>query len=199
MEPPSYRGYRYPAEVIGHCVWLYHRFALSLRDVEELMLERGVEVTYETIRQWSITFGSDYARRLRRRRPNPGEDKWHLDEAFIKIQGEHKYLWRAVDQNGMVLDTLVQHKRDKAAASRFFNHKGLNNRAENSHQPTRERERAMKGFRSVGTAQRFLGALSYISPHFRQRRHLLTASDYRQEMKTRFAEWNTVTGVSATG
>lgn len=81
MEPPSYRGYRFPAGVIGHCVWLYHRFALSLCDVEELMLERGVEVTYETIRQWSITFGPDYARRLRRRRPKPG-DKWRLDTTW---------------------------------------------------------------------------------------------------------------------
>lgn len=233
VQAPSYRGYRFPLEVISHCVWLYHRFALSLRDVQELMLERGIDVTYETIHQWSKTFGPEYARRLRHRRPRPG-DKWHLDEVFIKIQGEGKYLWRAVDQDGNVLDILVQNRRDTAAARNFFkklrkktaavprvvitdklrsyaaalrglgmpsidhhSHKGLNNRAENSHQPTRERERAMKGFRSVAGAQRFLGAFSFISPHFRPRRHLMTASDYREEMRTRFAVWNEVTGVSA--
>ena len=82
----TYKGYRYPIEIIGHAVWLYHRFALSLRDVEELMLARGVLVTYETIRSWCARFGPDYANKLRRRRPRPG-DKWHLDEVFVKIDG----------------------------------------------------------------------------------------------------------------
>ncbi|MZE52744.1 IS6 family transposase, partial [Streptomyces sp. SID5770] len=167
---PSYKNHRYPVEIISHCVWLYFRFPLSFREVEELMLERGVIVSYETIRRWCGKFGQAYANSLRRRRPQPG-DKWHLDEVFIKINGEHKYLWRAVDADGHVLDILVQNHRDKAAARRFFrkllkkarsvprvivtdklrsygaahrevmpsvehcSHKGLNNRAENSHQP----------------------------------------------------------------
>ncbi|MFF0291740.1 IS6 family transposase [Streptomyces sp. NPDC005262] len=229
--PPSYRGHRYPVEVISHCVWLYFRFSLSFREVEELMFQRGVIVSHETIRRWCRKFGQAYANGLRRRRPRPG-DKWHLDEVFIKINGELKYLWRAVDQDGNVLDILVQNRRDKGAARRFFrrlmkrtravprvivtdklrsygaahrevmpsvehrSHKGLNNRAENSHQPSRQRERAMKGFRSVGGAQRFLSAFSGISPHFRPRRHLMTAPEHRAEMTIRFAIWDQVTGVT---
>ncbi|MFF1351734.1 IS6 family transposase, partial [Streptomyces sp. NPDC058322] len=116
---PSYRGHRYPVEVISHWVWLYFRFPLGFREVEELMLERGVIVSYETIRRWCLEFGQQYANSLRRRWPRPG-DKWHLDEVFVKINGEQKYLWRAVDQDGMVLDILVQNRRDKTAARRFF-------------------------------------------------------------------------------
>ncbi|MEE1806926.1 IS6 family transposase [Streptomyces sp. BE133] len=226
--PPSYKGHRYPVEVISHCVWLYFRFPLSFREVEELMLQRGISVSYETVRRWCLKFGQAYADGLRRRRPRPG-DKWHLDEVFIEVNGELKYLWRAVDQNGNVLDILVQNRRDKAAARRFFrrlmkktrtvprvvvtdkrraysaahrevmssvehrSHEGLNNRAENSHQPTRQRERAMKGSRSVGGAQRFLSAFSGISPHFRPHRHLMTASDHRAEMTVRFAIWDQIT------
>ncbi|MCX4461047.1 IS6 family transposase (plasmid) [Streptomyces sp. NBC_01340] len=228
---PSYRGHRYPVEVISHCVWLYFRFPLSFREVEELLLQRGVIVSYETVRRWCATFGQAYANGLRRRRPRPG-DKWHLDEVFIKVNGELKYLWRAVDQDGNVLDILVQNRRDKAAARRFFrrlmkrtravprvvvtdklrsygaahrevmssvehrSHKGLNNRAGNSHQPTRQRERAMKGFRSTGGAQRFLSAFSGISPHFRPHRHLMTAFDHRAEMTIRFAIWDQITGTA---
>ena len=204
MDAPSYRGFRFPAEIISHCVWLYHRFTLSLRDIQELMLERGIEVTHESIHQWTRRFGPQYAAALRRRRPRPG-DKWHLDEVFVKVGGVQKYLFRAVDRDGNVLDILLQNRRDTAAARRFFrklmkktrqvprvivtdklasygaahrqvmpsvehrSHKGLNNRAENSHQPTRQRERAMKGFRSMGAAQKFLAAFSGISPHFRPR------------------------------
>jgi transposase-like protein len=225
----SYRGFRFPSGIISHCVWLYHRFSLSLRDVEELMLERGIEVSHETIHQWTRRFGPAYAAALRRRRPRPG-DKWHLDKVFVKINGVQKYLWRAVDQDGNVLDVLLQNRRDQAAARRFFrkllkrtrsvpgvvvtdklrsygaahrtvmpsvehrSHKGLNNRAENSHQPTRQRERAVKGFRSVGAAQRFLAAFSGIPPHFRPRRHRMTATDYRTEMTVRFAVWVQITG-----
>ena len=170
-----YKGYRYPIEVIGHAVWLYQRFALSLRDVEELMVARGVVVTYETIRSWCAKFGPAYAAQLRRRRPRSG-DKWHLDEVFVKINGATHYLWRAVDQHGDVLDILVQSRRNAVVAKRFFRKlltglwyvprvlvidklasyqvahrellpsvthrrsKYLNNRAENSHQPTRIRE-----------------------------------------------------------
>ncbi|GDY68966.1 MULTISPECIES: IS6 family transposase [Streptomyces] len=213
-------------------MWLYFRFPLSFREVEELMLQRGVIVSYETVRRWCAKFGQAYANGLRRRRPRPG-DKWHLDEVFVRVNGELKYLWRAVDQDGNVLDILVQNRRDKAAARRFFrrlmketrsvprvvvtdklrsygaahrevmpsvehrSHKGLNNRAENSHQPTRQRERAMKGFRSTGGAQRFLSAFSGISPHFRPHRHLMTASDHRAEMTIRFAIWDQITGAAS--
>ncbi|MGA6160419.1 IS6 family transposase [Stenotrophomonas sp. NPDC087984] len=228
---PSCKGHRYPVEIIAHCVWLYFRFPLSFREVEELMLERGVLVSYETVRRWCAKFGQAYAGALRLRQPRPG-DKWHLDEVFIKINGEQKYLWRAVDADGTVLDILVQNRRDTAAARRFFrrllkktrtvprvvvtdklpsygaahrkvmpsvehrSHKGLNNRAENSHQPTRQRERAMKDFRSTGGAQRFLSAFSGISPHFRPRRHLMTAPGYRAEMTIRFAIWYQATGTA---
>ena len=117
--PLSYRGYRFPPDIISHAVWLYHRFGLSFRDVEDLLAERSVTVTYETIRQWCLTFGLDYARRLRRRRGRMG-DTWHLDEVFVKIQGRQQYLWRAVDEDGDVLDILVQSRRNKRAAKRFF-------------------------------------------------------------------------------
>jgi putative transposase len=187
----NYRGYRFPREIIAHCVWLYFRFSLSFRDIQEMMLERGVEVSHEAIRLWCLKFGSEYARQLRRRRGRLG-DTWHLDEVFCKINGGLVYLWRAVDQSGEVLDVLVQKRRDAKAAKRFFrkllkalryvpraivtdklpsygaakqsvmptvaHHRGrrLNNRAENSHQPTRERERGMRRFRSMRHAQRFL-------------------------------------------
>ena len=114
----SYKGHRYPAEIIAHCVWLYHRFPLSLREVEGLMLVRGLMVTYETIRQWCAKFGPVYAAGLRRRQPRPG-DTWHLDEVFLTINGRRHYLWRAVDQDGNVLDILVS-CRDAKAAKRFF-------------------------------------------------------------------------------
>ena len=114
-----YRGHRFPAEVIGHAVWLYHRFGLSFRDVEDLLAERGIVVSYEAIRQWCRKFGSEYARKLKRRQGQLG-DIWHLDEVFVNIQGKRHYLWRAVDQDGCVLDILVQTRRDARAAKRFF-------------------------------------------------------------------------------
>ena len=194
------------------------------------MLVRGVIVSYETIRQWCAKFGPEYACRLRRRQPRPG-DTWHLDEVFVTITGRRHYLWRAVDQDGNVLD-ILQPRRDAKAAKRFFRNlltkqcrvprvlvtdklrscavahpavmpsvkhrqsRYLNNRAENSHQPTRQRERAMKRFRIPGSTQRFLAVFSVISPHFRPRRHRLTADDYRTEMADRFATWNDITGSS---
>ncbi len=102
---PSYKRHRFPSEIIGHAVWLCFRFASSYRDVEELLAGRGALLTYETVRQWCRTFGQVYANELRRRRPRPG-DKWHLDEVFISINGVQHYLWRAVDQDGNVLDSL---------------------------------------------------------------------------------------------
>ncbi len=218
--------------IIGHAVWLYFRFALSYRDVEELLAERGVIVTYETVRQWCRKFGQAYANDLRRRRSRPG-DTWHLDEVFITIDGQTHSLWRAVDQDGTVLDILVQSRRNKRAAKKFFRklltglayvprvvitdklasydaakrevlpsvehrrHKGLNNRAENSHQPTRERERRMRRFKSPGHAQRFLAAYGPIAAHFRPRRHRLTAAAYRETRDRRFATWRAVVGLPA--
>ncbi len=108
--PPNYAGYRFPTEVIAHAVWPYFRFALSYRDVEELLAARGVIVTYETVRKWCLRFGQTYANTLRRRRPRAG-DKWYLNEVFIQINGATHYLWRAVDQDGSVLDILVQSRR----------------------------------------------------------------------------------------
>src|SRR3990170_2515750 len=195
MQPDlaSYPGYRFPAEIISHAVWLYHVFSLSLRDVELILAERGIMVTHESIRQWCLKFGADFARRLRRRRPRPG-DTWHLDEVYLRINGVLHYLWRAVDQHGVVLDILVQDRRNATAAKRFFKRllaglkykpkrivtdglrsygaakrevlpdvrhrtsRYLNNRAENSHRPTRRRERQMQRFKSPRQAQRFLSA-----------------------------------------
>src|SRR6516164_1118019 len=118
-ERSSYPRHRFPAEIISHAVWLYHVFSLSLRDVELILAERGVVVTHESIRHWCLKFGADFASRLRRRRPQPG-DTWHLDEVFIRIRGVLHYLWRAVDQHGVVLDILVQDRRNGATAKRFF-------------------------------------------------------------------------------
>src|SRR6267142_2984559 len=114
-----YHRHRFPAEIISHCVWLYFRFALSFRDVEEMLAMRGVSLSYETIREWCLKFGQTYANDLRRRSPRP-DDKWHLDEVFFEINGRIHYLWRAVDQDGDVSDILVQSKRDKKAAKTFF-------------------------------------------------------------------------------
>lgn len=115
MEPISFRGHRFPSEIIRYGVWLYYRFTLSFRDVEELLAERGIEVSYETIRCWTLKFGPVIARNLRRRRNRP-TGIWHLDEMVVRIGGKHMYLWRAVDSEGEVLDMLVQKRRNKAAA-----------------------------------------------------------------------------------
>ncbi len=229
---PCYKHHRFPPEIIAHAVWLYFRFALSYRDVEELLAERGVIRTDETVRQWCHKFGQVYANALRHHRPRPG-DKWHLDEVFIQINGRQHYLWRAVDQDGHVLAILVQARRDKVAASKFLRkllkrltyvprvaitdklasygaakraalprvahrqHKRLNNRAEHAHQPTRERERRMRRFKSPGHAQRFLAAYGPIAGHFRPRRHRLTAVTYRATRDQRFATWRAATGTPA--
>jgi putative transposase len=114
-----YAGYRYPAEIISHAVWRYFRFTLNFRDIEALRAARGIFVTYEAVRQWCLKFGQQYAKEIRRRQPRPG-DAWFLDEVFITIGVQRRYLWRAVDQDGDVLDILVQKHRDKRAAKRFF-------------------------------------------------------------------------------
>jgi putative transposase len=227
-----YAGHRFPPEVIGHAVWLHFRFPLGLRMVEEMLAARGILVSHETVRQWGLKFGQGFANEIRRRLPRPG-DKWHLDEVVITIAGRKHWLWRAVDQDGTVLDALVQSRRDKKAAKRLLRkllkrqtrpprvmitdklasypaakkelmpgvehrrHKGLNNRAENSHQPTRRRERQMKRFKSAGQAQRFLSAHDQINNLFHLRRDHVTATEYRAARAQAFAIWAEVTGAMA--
>ena len=229
---PSYAGYRFPAEIISHAVWLYFRFPLSLRMVDELLAARGIIVSHETVRQWALKFGQGFANQIRRRLPAAG-DKWHLDEVVLTIAGVKHWLWRAVDQTGHVLDILVQSRRDTHAAKRLLRkmlkrqcraprvmitdklrsyaaakravmpsvehrkHKGLNNRAENSHQPTRRRERQMKRFKSAGHAQRFLSAHDGISNLFHLRRHQVPAAQYRAARTEAFAVWAEISGVAA--
>ena len=236
---PSYAGYRFPAEVISYAVYLYFRFPLSLRMVEEMLAVRGIEVSHETVRKWGLSpkgnaegvyFGREIANGIRRRRPQGG-DKWHLDEMVVTIAGKKHYLWRAVDQDGVVLDVLVQSRRNTKAAKRFFKTplKGLryvprvvvtdklgsygaakrqiiphvehrqsrylNNRAENSHQPTRQRERRMKRFKSPRQAQQFLSAHGPIHQHSHPRRHLMTAAEYRAYRTHAFEVWKQETCV----
>ena len=119
MPPLSYSGYRFPRDIIQRAVWMYLRFTLSFRDVEELLAERGIVVTYESIRRWVLTFGPAIARRLRARRPRP-HGRWHLDEMVVRIDGKQMYLWRAVDAEGEVLDVLLQAKRDTKAARKLM-------------------------------------------------------------------------------
>jgi putative transposase len=180
--PPKspYAGYRSPAEVISQAVWLYFRFPLSLRMVEEMLAARGIVVSHETIRQWALKFGQKFANRIRRRLPCAG-DKCHLDEAAIKIVGVTYWLWRTVDQSGMVLDVLVQRRRDKRKVMpgvEHRRHKGLNNRAENSHQPTLRRERQMKRIKSPQQVHRSLDAHDQINNLFHLRRDHVSASEY---------------------
>ena len=225
---PNYKGFRFPPEMNSHAVWLYFRFSLSFRDVEELLAQRGI-VTYETVRQWCLKFGQTYANELRHRRPRCG-DTWHLDEVVLTIRGQKHYVWRAVDQGGNVLEILVQGRRHKKVAKRFFRkflkglqyvprviiteklrsygaakreilpgvehrqHKRLNNRAENSHQPTRLSEKKMRKFKSAKQAQRFLSAFGPISGHFQPQRHLMPAHEYRATLQKRFQVWSEVTG-----
>jgi len=225
-----YIGHRYPAEIISQAVWLYFRFTLSFRDVDELLAARGISVTYETIRQWCLKFGQDFANRIRHRQGRPG-DTWYLDEVYITMNGVRHYLWRAVDQDGDVLDILVQKRRDKRAAKRFFRKllKGVcycprkmvtdklgsygaarreimpsiehvqgkweSNRAEVSHQPTRQRERQMRRFKSHRHAQRFLSAHGPINNLFRIGRHLLKATHYRELRDRSFTLWSEVSYV----
>jgi putative transposase len=217
-----YKRHRFPKQIISHAVWLYYRFPLSYRDVEEMLHRRGITVSYEAIRLWCQKFGQVFAKEIRMRRPGAG-DRWHIDEVFLTISGKTHYLFRAVDQDGEVLDILLQSRRDKKAAKRFFrkllkkqgyvprllitdklrsysaaqkqvlrsveHHTGKreNNRAENSHQPTRERERKMRGFKSAGQAQCFLSAHGVISSFFRPGRHLLGSQSYREFLRQRFA------------
>ena len=219
-----YHRHRFPPEIISHAVWLYHRFGLSLREVEDLLAERGVTVSYEAIRYWCAKFGPCYAAKLRRRQGRLG-DTWFLDEVFVTIRGHRHYLWRAVDQDGDVLDILVQRRRNASAARRFFRKllKGqgreprrlvtdklgsyaaarrsvmpsvvhdtrryANNLAEVSHQPTQQRERQMRKFKSVAQAQRFLSVHGVVRNLFNMGRHRLRAGNYRLLRGRAFTTW----------
>ena len=228
---PRYARHRFPAEVISHAVWLYFRFPLSLRMVEEMLAARGIVVSHETVRQWALKFGQELCQ------PDPPAssgtgDKWHLDEVVISIAGRKHWLWRAVDQHGVVLDILVQSRRNAKAAKRLLRkllkkqgvaprvmitdklasygaakreimpgvehrqHKGLNNRAENSHQPTRRRERIMKRFKSAGQAQRFLSVHDQVANLFRRPANT-NAADHRRARAQAFTTWANVTGIAA--
>jgi putative transposase len=220
----SYAGYRFPPEVISYAVWLYYRFPLSLRMVEEILAARSIDVTYETIRRWAIHFGQQVAKRIRSTAMACG-DKWHLDEVVITMKGKKHWLWRAIDQNGLILDVLVQSRRDTNAAKRLMKklikkhlrtprvlvtdklksyaaankrmglsldhrqHKGLNNLAENSHQPTRVREKVMRRYKSQRHLQRFLSTHSQVANQFMSCRYNRNAKIKRQLRKQAFAAW----------
>jgi putative transposase len=230
--PVSYKRHRFPPEIIAHAVWLYFRFPLSLRLVEEMLLERGILVSYETVRRWALKFGPSYARRLRRKTPSRREI-WHSDEVVVTIAGQKHWLWRAVDQDGYVLDEIVQTRRGTKAAKRLLkrllkkqgcpprrmitdklgsyaaarrqimpavehrSHKGLNNRAENSHLPLRRRERAMQGFRSPGGLQRFISVYSAIRNLFVPPRFRRAALATHLHRLAAMAEWRSAACVAA--
>jgi putative transposase len=228
----SYKRHRFPPEIIAYAVWLYFRFPLSLRLVEEMLLERGILVSYERVRRWALKFGPDYARRLRRKRPNR-RDIWHLDEVVVTISGRKHWLWRAVEQDGYVLDEIVQSRRDTKAAKRLLkrllkkqgcpprrrvtdkfgsyaaahrqimpevehrSHKGLNNRAENSHLPLRKRERMMQGFQSTRGLQRFTSVFSAARNLFVPPRPSRSALATHLHRLQAMAAWKSAAGVLA--
>jgi putative transposase len=214
MTTISFARHQFPPAIIRHTVWLYLRFTLSYRDVEDLLAERGLDVSYESVRRWVLKFGPLFARELRRRRHRP-TSRWHLDEMAVLIGGKQFWLWRAVDDEGEVLDLLVHRRRDKNAAVKLMrkllkkqgfapdvlvtdklrsysaakaalglsarHEQGLrkNNRAENSHQPVRRRERKMQRFKSPGSAQRFLSNHAAVHNTFNVQRHLTSRATLR--------------------
>jgi len=231
MQTISFKRHRFPSEVIRHAVWLYARFTLSYRDVEDLLAERGLDISYETVRRWFLKLGGPIARNLRKTRPTPS-DYWHLDEMVIVIRGKRHWLWRAVDNEGEVLDFLIQPKRNARAALKLlrkllkkqgwaptrivtdklrsyhvaFGKLGLcaehvdskraNNRAANSHQPVRRRERKMQRFKSPGSAQKFLNIQSATYNTFYLQRHLLTRPLFKRYRAEAFEVWENA-GVAA--
>ena len=226
-----YRYFKTSPTVIQLAVMMYVRFPLSLRQVEDLLHERGIDVSYEAIRFWWNRFGSLVGKKLKQRqqRLHQGPDnwRWHLDEVFVKIKGETHYLWRAVDHEGTVLDALVTKKRDRHAALKFLKKQlkwyqapetivtdrlgsyraalrrlGIasrqdvgrytNNRAENSHLPFRRRERAMLGFRSMKTLQKFTAVQSAFTNHFNLERHLYKRSDFKANRDQALRAWRQI-------
>jgi putative transposase len=223
-----FKRHRFPAEIIAHAVWLYYRFPLSLRDVEDLLAERGVTVSFQTVAEWAAKFGLKFAHQLRCRSPGNFADKWHLDEMVVSIKGKKYWLWRAVDAEGYVLDALLQSQRNRAAALRLMrkllkrqgitprvlvtdklrsysaakaelmpgvehrSHKGLNNRAENSHLPVRRRERRMMRFKSARQCQRFLSVHGQVANLFQLHRKHLSAADHHQLRPSAVTTWRKV-------
>jgi len=228
----SYKRHRFPRELIAHAAWLYFRFPLSFRLIEEMLLERGIIVSYETIRRWSRKFRTAFARSLRRKPAKRG-DIWHLDEARIVIRGQPHWLWRAVDQDGYVLDEILQTRRNTKAARRLLtrllsrqgarprrmvtdklgsygaarrklkssirhlSHKGLNNRAENSHLPLRKHERVMQKFRSPGGCQRFVSVFSDVRNLFAPPASISNSISRHAYRLRAFAQWNSATALTA--
>ena len=224
----SFARHQFPPAIIRHAVWLYVRLTLSYRDVEDLLAERGLDVSYETVRRWVLKFGPLFAQELARRRPRP-TSRWHLDEMAVIIAGEQFWLWRAVDDEGEVLDLLVQRQRGKTAAvklmrklmkkqgfvpdvlvtdrlrsygaakaelkltARHEQGRRRNNRAENSHQPIRRREREMQRFKSPGSAQRFLSVHAAVYNNFNLQRHLVSRSTLRTIREEAFRTWQAAT------
>ena len=230
---PLYRRHRFPAEIIAHAVWLYFRFPLSLRMVEDMLAARGIVVTHQSIRTWGEKFGRHLVNEIRRQSAGQLGDKWHLDECVVAINGKKRWLWPAVDQDGFVLDVLVQNRRNAKAARRLMrkllkaqghaprvmitdklrsysaakaglipgvehrSHKGLNNRAENSHQPTRRRERIMKRFKSARQLQRFVSIHDPIANLFHFPRHALSSTEHRDLRNTAMATWREIAHLDA--
>jgi putative transposase len=223
-----FRYFNSSPEVIRLVVMMYLRYPLSLRNVEDLLAERGIDITHETVRFWWNRFGPMFAAEIRKRRimqiRGYPQWRWHLDEAFVKINGKLCYLWRAVDHEGEVLDCVLTARRNKRAALKLLKRimkkygparsvvtdrlpsypaamkeigvidrhevgRRLNNRAENSHQPFRRRERAMQRFRSAKTLQKFSSVHAQVHNHFNQERHLVTRKEYKQRRSAALAEW----------
>ncbi len=223
-----FRYFKTSPEIIRLAVMMYVRFPLSLRQVEDLLHERGIDISHETVRAWWDRFGPIFAAEIRKKRVAAHRNwslwRWHLDEVFVRINGEIYYLWRAVDHEGEVLEAYVTKKRDRKAALRFlrkamkrYGHpeaivtdrlrsyraamkaignaerqetgRWLNNRAENSHQPFRRRERAMAKFRSAKSLQKFASIHSSVHNHFNQERHLYSRANFKLNRFAALAEW----------
>ncbi len=230
-KPNPFRHFKTSPEIIRLTVMMYVRFPLSLRNVEDLLHERGIDVSYESVRYWWNRFGPIFAADIRRKRVGRihaySNWKWHLDEIFVKINGVTHYLWRAVDHEGEVLETYVTKHRDRKAALRFLKKsmkrhgqphfvvtdklrsysaamrvignagrqetgRWLNNRAENSHQPFRRRERAMLRFRRMRNLQKFVAVHSSVCNHFNQERHLYSRANFKLNRIAALAEWRLV-------
>jgi putative transposase len=222
-----FKYFKTSPEIIRLAVMMYIRFPLSLRNVEDLLHERGIDITHETVRFWWNRFGPLFAKSIRRRRvqnTNYSNWTWHLDEVFVRINGELHYLWRAVDHEGEVLEIFVTKRRDRKAALKFLRKamkrygppdrvvtdklrsyraalrelgiasrqetgRWLNNRAENSHQPLRRREKIMNRFRSMRSLQKFAAVQSSIHNHFNVERHFCRREEFKVNRSTALAEW----------
>ncbi|WP_158913276.1 IS6 family transposase [Caulobacter sp. S45] len=231
--PNPFRWFDSSPEVIRLVVMLYVKYPLSLRNVEDLLHERGIDICHETVRLWWTRFGPMFANEIRKKRVEAMRQhthwRWHLDEVYVRINGEMRYLWRAVDHEGEVLESFVTKERDKAAALKFIKKamkrhgrpkaivtdglrsygaalkeiggterqeigRWVNNRAENSHQPFRRRERAMLRFRRMKTLQTFASVHGTVHNHFSQERHLVSRTTYKDRRSAALAEWRQVVG-----